>query len=179
MPSITARRFTELNMERLAARHGFNFHIADGEYVEHGGYDSEVRKATPAEEVLWATFFEQPLADDELPATVDEMTKSAFAYLPGPFTISTRDLPAFHDLERSAFVIPVVLCEDRRLAIVGRIVRTGAVIYCSKQIPGGFFYVGERIPELHQYTPEGDPVPLSDDLVELVSKGLRPFLVGG
>jgi len=161
----------EKNLERIALRHGLTFYV-DGHYIAKiNGWYGAPREATDEEIQMWALLC--PEDPDQLLAIVEEL-RDSWREREGPFTINPRD---YHSLKACGRdFVPEVQKEDLIYGLIGRYL--GKKIYASRGIPIGFFYEGERIPELHWRPSNGvfDPEPELPAEVELqVWNTLYPF----
>lgn len=157
-------------LERIALRHGLTFYL-DGRYLIRTGKWNEIREATDEEIQLWSKLC--PEDPDHLLASVEEIRVS-WCNRRGPFTINPRD---YHGLKGCGSEFAP---ETRKESLLQGLIGTysGRSIYVSKAIPIGFFYDGERIPELHWYPVRGtfDPEPdLSAEIELHVWSSLYPF----
>jgi len=165
----------EKNLERVARRHGLTFYI-DGRYiVKANGWEGDIREATEEEIQMWSLLC--PEDPENLLATVDEV-RASWHDRCGPFTINARDYHSLKGCGRE--FTPETKKEYLLQGLIGAYI--GKDIYVSKAIPIGFFYEGERIPELHWYPPNGY-LGLEPELpaeVELqVWNTLYPFKLSG
>lgn len=199
MKVIEAIGYRERNLERMAARHGFTFHI-DGSYLTpHAGWKSETREATEEEQSMWY----QIVGDfdpEKLPATPEEVY-SSFLYRDGPFTINAEDFQALRQLSRNfdpatersqllsglmGWFIPgdtdrPSTAEEVLAYMVGDKPRpAGIPVYVSRAIQVGFFYEGHE-PALHARVLPGEPRQLAPELPEgldwKIMGDLKPFTV--
>ena len=161
----------EKNLERIALRHGLVFYL-DGHYItKTNGWVGNPREATDEEIQMWSLLC--PEDPDHLLATVEEV-RDSWREREGPFTINPRD---YHSIKGCGLeFVQEVRKEDLIQGLIGRYL--GKRIYASKAIPIGFFYEGERIPDLHRrpsnwaFEPEPE---LSAELELQVWNTLYPF----
>lgn len=165
--------YRETNCERMAARHGLTFHLCDGFITEHDD-DREAREASEPERSMW-TALTGEFDPEKLPATEGEII-SSFKYQNGPFTVSPADSQTL--LKMQGFH-PHTDVTCLKMGNVGYFDRKP--IYVSRAIPDGYFYEGERIPELHYQRHENTTptpyAPIPAEIKARVGRDLRPFMV--
>ena len=168
--------------ERIARRLGFSFHITLwGDTVEHTGCQSEPRKATYPEMVMWARLVpaewvpKEGYRGESVLAPVareDEMLK-ALRHI-GPITMSAQDFAVLRSVGR------FTPCNDRELLGRGCFGTWGdeSPVWVSRSIPVGYYWRG--VYETVRPTREnGVPnIPDVDPVLEAeVQMGLEAFKV--
>lgn len=174
MKTIEFIGYRDKNCERMAARHHLTFHC-DGYFITEHDDDREAREATEPELAMW-----QALTGDfdpeNLPTTAAEL-RSCWEFRNGPFTVSPKDAEVLFHMARPEWT-PETDATQLKMGCLGWHDRRP--VYVSRAIPVGYFYEGQRIPEIH-YLPHADmqatpDAELSTKIECKVGMALEPFM---